>query len=250
MRFAKCAEEWKAGRRYLADASVRHLNSLLEHHLNPALGSRRTNSFDHKVVDHFIRTMERLKTGMATQANAFDELRAIVLDAHRLGIYTDNPLLGVKPPQYGPARAVVPSTEQRGAIRTAGDGAFLLVVDLMSGCGLRSGEAAAVNLDNLVADDVHRVSEQVIMSTMSCGPLRTGRWGSTAMCPCPLVSGENTHRRAQHRKGAACAGGGRARGHWMPRAARPYRQGRGGDGRHAHRSNWDPGPIPAGRGSQ
>lgn len=40
----------------------------------------------------------------ATQANAFDKLRAILLGAHRLGIYADNPLFGVKPPQYGPAR--------------------------------------------------------------------------------------------------------------------------------------------------
>ncbi|MFJ3639763.1 hypothetical protein ACIPRD_08435 [Streptomyces sp. NPDC090108] len=88
MRFEEYAEERKAGQRHLAVDSVRHLDSLLEHHLTPTLGSRRMNSFDHKVVDLFIRTMERSKTGLATQANAFDELRAILLDAHRLGIYS------------------------------------------------------------------------------------------------------------------------------------------------------------------
>ncbi|MFJ6841543.1 RHS repeat-associated core domain-containing protein [Streptomyces griseoluteus] len=185
MRFEEYAEEWKAGQRHLAVASVRHLDSLLEHHLNPALGSRRMNSFDHKVVDHFIRTMERLKTGLATQANAFDKLRAILLDAHRLGIYADNPLLGVKPPQYDPARAVIPSLEQLRGIRTAGDDAFRLMVDLMSGCGLRNGEAAAVNLSNLVADDVYRVSEQVILSTKSYGPLKHRKVGEYRDVPLP-----------------------------------------------------------------
>ncbi|MFE1313102.1 hypothetical protein [Streptomyces sp. NPDC058755] len=111
MRFEEYVEEWKAGQWHLATSSVRHLDSLLEHHLYPALGSRRMNSFDHKVVDGFIRIMERARTGLATQANAFDKLRAILLDAHRLGIFPDDPLVGVKPPQYDPARAVIPSLE-------------------------------------------------------------------------------------------------------------------------------------------
>ncbi|OIJ94125.1 hypothetical protein [Streptomyces colonosanans] len=34
MRFAEYATEWKAGQRDLAPASVRHLGSLLEHHLD------------------------------------------------------------------------------------------------------------------------------------------------------------------------------------------------------------------------
>ncbi|MFJ9742051.1 hypothetical protein [Streptomyces sp. NPDC101166] len=45
--------------------------------------------------------------GQATQSNAFDKLRAVLFDAHRLGLYSDNPLDGVKPPQYDPARAVI-----------------------------------------------------------------------------------------------------------------------------------------------
>ncbi|MER6961081.1 hypothetical protein [Streptomyces sp. NPDC000618] len=55
------------------------------------------DSFDHKVVDGFIRTMERSGAGLATQSNAFDKLRAILLDAQRLGVFPDNPVVGVKP---------------------------------------------------------------------------------------------------------------------------------------------------------
>ncbi|MFJ2092715.1 tyrosine-type recombinase/integrase [Streptomyces sp. NPDC087901] len=172
MRFQEYASEWMAGQRHLAAASVRHLESLLEHHILPALGSRRMNSFDHKVVDGFIRTMEKAHAGLATQANAFDKLRAILLDAHQLGLYAESPLTGVKPPQYDPSRAVIPSLPQLRSLREAGDDAFKLIVDLMSGCGLRNGEAAAINLNNLVADDVYRVKEQVVMSTGKYGPLK------------------------------------------------------------------------------
>lgn len=185
LRFEDYVEEWKAGQRHLAASSLRHLDSLLEHHLYPALGSRRMNSFDHKVVDGFIRTMERNGAGLATQSNAFDKLRTVLLDAHRLGIFSDNPLEGVKPPQYDPARAVIPSLEQLRSIRTAGDDAFTLVIDLMSGCGLRNGEAYAVNLNNIVADDVYRISEQVVLSTRQYGPLKHRKVGEYRDVPLP-----------------------------------------------------------------
>ncbi|WP_327668456.1 MULTISPECIES: tyrosine-type recombinase/integrase [unclassified Streptomyces] len=185
MRFEEFALEWKAGQRHLAPASVRHLDSLLEHHLFPALGSRKMITFDHKVVDTFIRTMERAQAGLATQANAVDKLRAILLDAHRLGLYPANPMEGVKVPQYDPSRAVIPSLEQLRGLRTAGDDAFMLLIDMMSGCGLRNGEAAAVNLNNIVADDVYRVSEQVVMSTRKYGPLKHRKAGEYRDVPLP-----------------------------------------------------------------
>ncbi|MGW4876462.1 tyrosine-type recombinase/integrase [Streptomyces sp. NPDC004262] len=196
MRFADYTEDWKAGQRHLAAQSVKHLDSLLEHHIYPALGSRRMNSFDHKVVDAFIRTMERSGAGLATQSNAFDKLRAILLDAHRLGLFPDNPVAGVKAPQYDPARAVIPSPEQLRAIRTAGDDAFTLVVDMMSGCGLRNGEAFAVNLKNLVADDVYRIREQVVMSTGQYGPLKHRKTGEYRDVPLPVRVRETIERYA------------------------------------------------------
>ncbi|MFF5488800.1 tyrosine-type recombinase/integrase [Streptomyces virginiae] len=165
MRFDEYTEEWKQGQRHLAPASLSHLDSLLQHHIFPALSSRRMNTFDHKVVDGFIRTMERNSVGLATQSNAFDKLKAVLLDAHRLGIFEDNPLLGVQAPVYDPKKAVIPSAEQLRGLRAAGDDTFMLLVDVMSGCGLRNAEAAAVNIRNIVADDVYRVTEQVNQTT-------------------------------------------------------------------------------------
>ncbi|MFD9075622.1 tyrosine-type recombinase/integrase [Streptomyces lasiicapitis] len=185
MRFADYAMEWKAGQRDLGPASLRHLESLLDTHLLPALGSRRMNTFDHKVVDGFIQIMERNSVGLAAQSNAFDKLKAILLDAHRLGLFGDNPLDGVKPPQYDPKRAVIPSPAQLRQIRAAGDDSFLLVADLMSGCGMRNGEAAAVNINNIVADNVYRITEQVNQTTRVYGRLKHRKVGEYRDVPLP-----------------------------------------------------------------
>ncbi|MGW3056562.1 tyrosine-type recombinase/integrase [Streptomyces goshikiensis] len=186
MRFCEYAAEWRAGQRHLAESSVRHLDSLLNNHLLPALGGRRMNSFDRRVVENFIRDMESAGVGVAAQSNAFDKLASILLDAHRLGIFDDNPLHGVNPPQYTPSRSVIPDPSQVATLRSSGDEAFQLLVDLMSGCGLRNGEAAAVNIRNLVADDVYRVTEQVNQATKTYGPLKHRKPGDYREVPLPL----------------------------------------------------------------
>ncbi|MGW2051775.1 tyrosine-type recombinase/integrase [Streptomyces sp. NPDC001858] len=185
MRFEEYTTGWKAAQRDLGPASVRHLESLMEHHLLPALGSRRMNTFDHKVVDEFIQTMERNGVGLATQSNVYDKLKAVLLDAHRLGLYDESPLRGVKAPQYDPKRAIIPSPEQLRVIRAAGDDAFVLIVDLMSGCGLRNGEAAAVNLRNIVADNVYRITEQVNQTTGQYARLKHRRPNEYRDVPLP-----------------------------------------------------------------
>ncbi|MFF4267048.1 hypothetical protein [Streptomyces virginiae] len=112
MRFEEYAAEWKQGQHHLAPASVDHLDSLLQNHLFPAFASRLMNTFDHKVVDGFIRTTERNTVGLATQSNALDKLKAIMLDAHRLGLFEEGPLLGGQAPVYDPKR---PSSRRPGS---------------------------------------------------------------------------------------------------------------------------------------
>ncbi|MEU7605032.1 hypothetical protein AB0B44_29455, partial [Streptomyces sp. NPDC041003] len=183
MNLSEYVELWRQGQRHLAASSARHLDSLLEHHIIPVLGSRRMNSFDHKVVDDFIRTMEAMGTGTATQSNAFDKLSAILLDAQRVGIYDFNPLDGVRSPQYTPTRASIPTPAQLREVREIGDDKFRLLCDLMSGCGMRNAEAAAVNINNIVSDNTYRISEQVNQTSVRLGwltyPLEFGTPGST-----------------------------------------------------------------------
>ncbi|MFF4019770.1 tyrosine-type recombinase/integrase [Streptomyces sp. NPDC001843] len=197
MRLEDYTNEWKDSQRDLGPASVRHLDSLLQHHIYPALGSRRMNTFDHKVVEGFIQAMERSGIGLATQSNAFDKLKAVLLDAHRLGVFDGMPLRGVKAPQYDPKRAVIPSPEQLRRIRVAGDDRFQLIADMMSGCGLRNGEAAAVNLRNIVADDVYRVSEQVNQTTGKYAQLKHRKQNEYRDVPLPTHVRETIPRYAE-----------------------------------------------------
>lgn len=143
------------------------------------------SSFDHKAVDDFVRNMENAGVGAATQSNAFDKLASILLDAHHLGVFDENPLQGVKPPQYTPSRSVIPTPCQLEALRSAGDDSFQLLVDLMSGCGMRNGEAAAVNTRNIVSDHVYRITEQVNQTTKTYGPLKHRKPGEYRDVPLP-----------------------------------------------------------------
>ncbi|WP_435647792.1 hypothetical protein [Kitasatospora purpeofusca] len=161
MQFSAYTAEWLKGQRHQGPTSLRNIDSILRNHILPTLGSRRMGTFDHKVVEAFIADMERNGIGLATQINVYVRLKSILLDANRIGLYEESPTEGVQPPQYNPTRAAIPFLPQLHAIRTAGDDAFRLVAELMSGCGLRNGEAAAVNINNIVADDIYRVSEQV-----------------------------------------------------------------------------------------
>ncbi|WP_224275645.1 tyrosine-type recombinase/integrase [Streptomyces sp. LS1784] len=185
MHFSDYVAEWLKGQRDLSPTSLRNLDALLRNHLLPAFGSRRMGTFDHKVVEAFIQSMERNGIGMATQTNVFISLKTILLDAHRLGLFEDSPLDGVKAPQYDPKRAAIPSVTQLQQIRTAGDDAFRLVTDLMSGCGLRNGEAYAVNINNIVADDVYRVTEQVNQATSAYARLKHRKVGEYRDVPLP-----------------------------------------------------------------
>ncbi|MFD6415733.1 site-specific integrase [Streptomyces sp. NPDC060194] len=196
--FKVYAAEWRAGQRDLSAASQRHLDSLLEHHLLSAFAARRMSTFDHKVVDAFVKDMEAAGVGgRATQANAFDKLKSILLDAHRLGIYEVSPLEGIKPPQYQPKRVVIPTPEQLRILREAAGPDFRLVADLMSGCGMRNAEAVAVNLNLIIADDVYRIQEQVNQTTGTYGPLKHRRPGGHRDVPLPRKVRETMERYAE-----------------------------------------------------
>ncbi|SDT82726.1 Site-specific recombinase XerD [Streptomyces sp. TLI_053] len=197
MQFSACTADWLKGQRHQSPTSLRNIESILRTHILPAFGSRRTGAFDHKVVEAFITEMERNGVGLAAQTNAFVRLKTILLDAHRLGLYEESPLEGVQPPQYTPSRAVVPSLLQLHGIRTAGDDAFRLVAELMSGCGLRNGEAAAVNVNNIVADDVYRVCEQVNQATNAYTPLKHRKTGEYRDAPLPARTKQAIERYAE-----------------------------------------------------
>ncbi|MFD5885733.1 hypothetical protein ACFWHQ_07045 [Streptomyces sp. NPDC060334] len=188
MQFREYTVEWKAGRRDLAQSSLRTLKSLLEHCIRPTLGSRRMSTFDHKVVDGFIRTMARNGAGLATQSNGFDKVKSVLLDAYRLGIHTENPVLGVKPPQYDAERAIIPSPAQLRDIRTADDDRFLLIAGVPADVVfLRSPPRSAFPvLAGCAAPEAGRCAAgRTAAGFGRCRPRGGGSAGSTRCCSGP-----------------------------------------------------------------
>ncbi|MFJ8027857.1 hypothetical protein [Streptomyces sp. NPDC096311] len=70
------------------------------------------------------------------------------------------------------------------ALAVAGDDLALEIV-MMAGCGLRNGEARAVNVNNVVADDVYRVHEQIHSNTHRPAKLKHRKVGEFREVPLP-----------------------------------------------------------------
>ncbi|KOU61364.1 hypothetical protein [Streptomyces sp. IGB124] len=70
MRFDEYTEEWKQGQRHLAPASLSHPDSLLQHHIFPALSRRRMITFTagHRLLRYLKRRIERLTRPHARQS--------------------------------------------------------------------------------------------------------------------------------------------------------------------------------------
>lgn len=190
-RFGEYASTWLARQRHYATGSVRTVNQLLDNQILPVLESRRINTFAPTVIDDFIMSMEERKVGLATQQNAFDTLRKILLDARRRGGISDDPFAGVIPPEYIPQQITIPTLEEIHDLKTAASDALRVIIDLMHGCGLRNGEAYAVNEQRLVADDVYRITEQIDGVTRARSRLKHRSPGEFRESPMPATVRES-----------------------------------------------------------
>ncbi|MCD2468706.1 site-specific integrase [Streptomyces sp. MBT42] len=197
-RFGQYASTWLPRQRHYAPGTVRTVNQLLDNQILPALESRRINSFSPTVVDDFIMSMEERNVGLATQQNAFDTLKKILLDARRRGGITDDPFQGVVPPEYIPSRITIPTLEEIHALKAVASEELVVIIDLMSGCGHRNGEAYAANLEGMVADDVYRITEQIEGKTRQRAPLKHRKPGEFREVPMPTTVRESLLRHAKN----------------------------------------------------
>ncbi|MGW6911745.1 tyrosine-type recombinase/integrase [Streptomyces sp. NPDC054940] len=193
-RFGQYASTWLTRQRHYAPGSVRSVNQVLNSQVLPVLESRRMNTFTSTVVEDFIMSMEERSVGLAAQQNAFDTLRKVLLDARRRGGITEDPFDGVIPPEYIPRKITIPTLDEIHALKEAGSDALRVIIDLMSGCGLRNGEAYAANLERMVADDVYRITEQIEGKTRQRARLKHRKPGEFRESPMPWTVGESLLR--------------------------------------------------------
>lgn len=193
-RFGNYASTWLTRQRHYVPSSVRSVTQVLNGQILPVLESRRMNTFTATVVDDFIMSMEERSVGPAAQQNAFDTLKKILLDARRRGGITEDPFEGVVPPEYIPRKITIPTLDEIHALKAVSSDGLRLVIDLMSGCGLRNGETYAANPERMVADDVYRITEQIEGKTRERAPLKHRKLGEFRETPMPWTVRESLLR--------------------------------------------------------
>lgn len=190
-RFGEYASTWLTRQRHYTDGSNRTVNQLLQSQILPALESRRINTFTSTVVEDLIMAMEEGKVGLATQQNAFDTLKKILLDARRKGAIPEDPFEGVIAPEYIPRQVTIPTLDEIHALKDAASDPLRLLIDLMSGCGHRNGEGYAANINRMVADDVYRITEQIDGVSRVKARLKHRKPGEFREVPMPAIVRES-----------------------------------------------------------
>ncbi|MEU2060678.1 hypothetical protein [Streptomyces sp. NPDC013455] len=117
--------------------------------------------------------------------NIFRVLKVILRDAYGKGAMADDPLKGVQEPEYVREKVVIPSLDYVKRALIVADHILSLEIVMMVGCGLRNGEARAVNINNVVADDVYRVHEQIHSNTHKPAKLKHRKAGEFREVPLP-----------------------------------------------------------------
>lgn len=180
------AKQWRPRQRKMTEYSTgEHVDSSINVHIVPRLGSRKLNSVTPIVVERFLDELEADKVGRGNQVNIFRVLKAILRDAYGKGAMADDPVKGVQEPEYVRQKVVIPSLAYVKKVLTIADKHLELEIVMMVGCGLRNGEARAVNINNIVADDVYRVHEQIHSNTHKPAKLKHRKAGEFREVPLP-----------------------------------------------------------------
>lgn len=181
------ASNWISHRaRGLKDNSVESYERALTVHIAPRLGSRKIGTFTASTVDNFVGDMMLDDVGSAAQVNAYKVLRLVINSARRRGALTLDPFMDATPPDHQRKDIVIPTLEELNLIRHhAHDEDLRLVMEMMSGCGLRNGEAHATNVNGLVSQDVYRINDQIHGRQRVPAPLKHRNWGEFRETPMP-----------------------------------------------------------------
>ncbi len=180
------AKQWRPRQRRMTEYSTGwHVDSSINVHIVPRLGSRKLNSVTPIVVERFLDELEADGVGRGNQVNIFRTLKAILRDAYGKGAMADDPVKGVQEPEYVRRKVVIPPLVYVKKALTAADEYLALEIVMMVGCGLRNGEARAVNINNVVADDVYRVHEQIHSNTHKPAKLKHRKAGEFREVPLP-----------------------------------------------------------------
>ncbi|WP_327725390.1 tyrosine-type recombinase/integrase [Streptomyces europaeiscabiei] len=189
------AKQWRPRQRKMTEYSTgEHVDSSINVHIVPRLGSRKLNSVTPIVVERFLDEMESDGVGRGNQVNIFRALKTVLRDAYAKGAMADDPVKGVQEPEYVRQKVAIPSLAYVKKALLVADEDLALEIAMMAGCGLRNGEARAVNVNNVVARDVYRVREQIHSNTLKPAKLKHRKVGEFREVPLPRSVRETIER--------------------------------------------------------
>ncbi|MGW2404123.1 tyrosine-type recombinase/integrase [Streptomyces sp. NPDC001739] len=193
MTFEEYVADWISRQsRGWAQNSKKRVQSDMNTHILPRLSSRKVGSFASVVLDDFILSMEQGEVGPSAQVHAFDTLKKSLMPLIRKGILPPDLFNDAVPPQHIAKRIEIPSLAEIKDIRENANDRLKIIMDLMYGCGNRNGEAFAASLNNVVANDVYRISDQITRyREVAC--LKHRKVGEFREAPLPTQVNESLH---------------------------------------------------------
>lgn len=191
-------EKWLPRQRKMTEYSTaQHVGSYFKIHIIPAIGSRKLNSVTPTVVEGFLDHLETEGVGRGHQSNIYRSLKSLLRDAYDKGAMAHDPVKGVQDPEYVPGLVAIPAPEYIAKVLLKADPLLAMEVTMMLGCGLRNGEARAVNVNNIVADDVYRVTDQIHSVLGKPAKLKHRKPGEFREVPLPRMAREAMERFAE-----------------------------------------------------
>jgi integrase len=156
------AEAW-LGHHLGADSSIATYRSVLNAHVNPALGNRKINTIHREHIKELITNMRTQGLGASRIRGAYLVISAVLNEAIRDKKLAESPCTDIELPDLIFDRDFfLPAHEQLEALANGLPADWACTVWLMYGCGLRIGEALAVSTRCCLGDDtILRVWEQV-----------------------------------------------------------------------------------------
>jgi integrase len=193
--FKAYATRWISQHHGADNTKVTYQTSLNQH-VGPAIGSLPLRKITREQVrELLLETMPAKPVSRSAVSTARTLINAVLSEAARSGRIRDNPASGIKlPAGQVAAEFVMPTRKQLDVLAEGLPKDWALTIWLMRGCGLRIGEALAVN-ERGISSGRLRVSEQVVDKPPRLGPLKSRKPGESREVPLPayVASRIETH---------------------------------------------------------
>jgi integrase len=184
------AEAW-LDRHLGADSSIATYRSVLRAHVGPAIGGKPIGAIRREDIKALIAAMRRKNLSASRIGCAYLVINAVLGEAVRDKKLAESPCTGIALPAVVTQKDfILPAHAQIQALAAGLPAGWAATVWLMHGCGLRVGEALAVNLRcRINKDQTLRVKEQADPGAQ-LKPLKFRRPGEFRDIPLPAYVSE------------------------------------------------------------